>query len=169
MKNVITGLPSTIFNLFKDSLDGLGWLLNTIYDVIKDIPQKIDDLFNLLTTLLSYINPLSDNFFLKIAFVPSPGFLTNYASEQLSNIFESFWIVQIFQDVMDQVKEISLTSPKPEFTIDLPAKWGGTTVKFIDLQFYDDYRDYIHTFIKVVAWFFFLKSLVRRAPNMIYK
>lgn len=171
--DAVTGTVGPIINgiwdKFSSVLDGMSWLINSIYEVIRNIPDLITSIIDLITSLVDYINPFSPNFFIKIAFIPSDGFFTYYVSEHFSNIMNSFWVVQLYTSVTDQLKELAVDSPKPIFQVNLPAKYGGTTVNVIDFSFYDEYRDYIHLFIKVGAWLFFIKSLVRRAPQIIYK
>lgn len=167
--DLIGPIAQAVWNVFEPAVDGLSWLVNSTYEVVRGIPDLIISLIDLLSNIANYINPLSDSFFLKIAFIPSDGFFTYYVSEHFLNIMNSFWVVQLYTSVTDQLKAIAIESPKPIFEITLPAKYGGQTLSVIDFSFYDEYRDYIHLFIKVITWFFFLKSIVRRAPDIIYK
>lgn len=169
VEGIVSPIVTGIWNSFSTVLDGMSWLLNSTYEVVRGIPDLITSVIDLITSLVDYINPFSPNFFLKIAFIPSDGFFTYYVSEHFSNIMNSFWVVQLYTSVTDQLKAIAIESPKPIFEITLPAKYGGQTLSVIDFSFYDEYRDYIHLFIKVTTWFFFLKSIVRRAPDIIYK
>ena len=66
------------------------------------------------------------------------------------------------------IKNSSINAVVPEFLIDLPEDLGGVSVPIIDFSYFTEYRTYILNFIRFSTWFFFLRSLYRRIPRLIY-
>lgn len=66
----------------------------------------------------------------------------------------------IMQGLTEEVKP-------PEFKISIP-KYGINDVKIIDFTWYEPYRLFIKNIIKAIAWYFFIKRLLRRAPSLVY-
>ncbi len=70
----------------------------------------------------------------------------------------------IFTGIMQGLTE---EPEPPEFKISIP-KYGINDVKIIDFTWYEPYRLFIKNIIKAIAWFFFIKRLLRRAPSLVY-
>ncbi len=94
-----TNLGSSIGGFFEN-------LWNKIFDFFKDLPGHIANIFNSFVELLQYINPWSDKFFLKIAFIPSEEQQQEHLKnqEEFKRAFDSKLpfvnsLVDIFQNV----------------------------------------------------------------------
>ncbi|MBO8161986.1 MAG: hypothetical protein H0Z24_10195 [Thermosipho sp. (in: Bacteria)] len=135
---------------------------------ISDVVSGIGSLLSSVTDLLDYINPFSDNFILKVAFVPSAGYFDQYWSDIRTAFEQKIPLVTQLYDFFSSVLGVSYSESVPEFKISLPAKYGGVDVNIIDFSYFADYRDLILNFIRFTSWFFFLKRLFKRLPQIVY-
>lgn len=72
------------------------------------------------------------------------------------------------QDFLYDILHAGYSGDPPEFTITFTGQYGvHGTYTFLDLSFYNQYRDYIHLFIASIAWFMFIKKMYKRIPNLI--
>ena len=133
------------------------------------ILQGLTDILNSIKEILKYINPLSENFFLRIALVPSDGFFLNYVTEIKEAFFGKIPIFTQLFDFFTTVMDISVNGGKPKFEVTFPDSYGGGTYSIIDFSMFDEYRVFIFNFIRFTAWFFFLKRLFRMLPYVVYK
>ncbi len=71
-------------------------------------------------------------------------------------------------DIFNGVMQGLVEEPQPpEFKISID-RYGVHDVKIIDFTWYEPYRLFIKNIIKAIAWFFFIKRLLRRAPSLVY-
>lgn len=145
---------------FKKSLgDGFGGLASGIGDTV-----------NLLTNLLDYINPISDDFFLKVALVPSDDYFNNYFDEIKQEFDKRLNLDSLntfINAVINPVKTIENFGTTPDFEINLPKKYGGVTVKIIDFSYWQLYKDPIIAFMRVVLWLGFVFKVHKSMPSII--
>ena len=154
------------------------WLLdigNIVTEGLGVLAEPInnlkDELSAFFSNLISYLNPLSENFILKIAFVPSEGYFEQFIGEIKDVFDEKFqfvdeignYLVRLFGAVYDENPD------PPSFTVTLPGgKWGTGTIEIIDFSIFADYRFYIRNFIRLILWVPFLMRLYKRLPSVIY-
>lgn len=100
-------------NLGSNIGDFFNVLWNNILNFFKDLPTNISNIWKNFIELLQYINPWSDKFFLKIAFVMSEEqeskHLTN--QEEFNNIFKNkipfvSTLIDTFQNVVDRQNNV---------------------------------------------------------------
>jgi hypothetical protein len=72
-----------------------GWL-KAIWEAIVNFFKGAVDFFN---NILSYLNPWSENFFLRIAFVPKEGFMTRSFDKFKTEVFAKFHIDEYVQSL----------------------------------------------------------------------
>ena len=148
-------------------------LLDMILNVLSylnpfDENFLLNPIIDLFFNLLDYINPFSENFLLKIAFIPSDGFFSEKFSKLISIIYEKFpFIEQLANVVNPSTVSVTFAERAPSLSFTLPAKYGGGTYQLVDFSYFDQYRDFILNFIRVVIWFPFLKWLYGRIPGLI--
>lgn len=121
----VKDLGSTIGGFFSDLgtdlgewfLDVGGWFVDLGKDIggffsdlgesiggwFKDVFKWFGDLFDSMGEMLSYINPFSDKFFLKIAFVPADGFMMDRLEGSKQVLNERFFFLEQISDSMDAV------------------------------------------------------------------
>lgn len=141
-----------------------------IFDRIGGIKTVIDNIKDGFVTLLDYLNPFSDNFILKMAVIPRAGFLEEYVNE-LKSIFDIRF--RLIYDALDYVKflidyNVSEGGEPPVYEITMPAKYGGDTFSVVDFSYFSNYRTYILNFIRFIAWFMFIKRIIKKFPLIIY-
>lgn len=120
----------------------------------------------ILESIFNFLNPFSEDFFLKIAFVPDTD---NLIFDEVKDVLYSKFkfiksIEKIHNDFNDNFNKYASC---PDFTIKLPAFLGGSLVKPIDFRFFNDYRIIIHGLIIALSYFFFIKKLSHKLPNLI--
>jgi hypothetical protein len=69
----------SIANAIASAFETVGGVLTGAFDFLK---EPVNNIVNYLLTLLDYLNPVSPNFFLKVAFIPEQGFF-NTQSEKV--------------------------------------------------------------------------------------
>lgn len=136
--------------------------------ILKKVIKLITDIVDFFTTLLDYLNPFSDNFILKVAFVPKDNFFSDKL-KKLDEIIKSKFpfIDQLASIINPSYYSVSISDSAPSITFVLPEKYGGGTHELIDFSYFDEYRDFIFAFMRVIIWFPFLKWLYGRIPSLI--
>lgn len=168
-------LGNSIGQWFTDLGNGISqWFTNLIDDInglAESIGGWFNDLFSTLGEILNYLNPFHENFFLKIAFIPSDGFITGKFDELKDVLDDRLPIIGTFKDLFTSITEVqsqSINSTSPTFTMELPSKWGGQTVQVINFAPIDPYVPYIKTLIRFFLWIPFIIKIYKRLPQVIY-
>lgn len=146
-------------------------LVDNINGLATSIGGWFNDLFSTLGEILNYLNPFHENFFLKIAFIPSDGFITGKFDELKDVLDDRLPIIGTFTGIFDSITEVqsqSINSTSPTFTMELPSKWGGQTVQVINFAPIDPYVPYIKTLIRFFLWIPFIIKIYKRLPQVIY-
>ena len=124
-----------------------------------------------INNLQNFLDPSSDSFILKVAFVPRESFLQAYFNDMNtlidSRISGISSLISYFEGTKNTF-ELGQAGEPPTFEIDLPAKYGGVSVSIIDFSFYTQYRRYIHNFILMVAYFFFAWKMIKKLATVIH-
>lgn len=138
--------------------------------VSNDITQFAENFKNTMTNIISYLDPTSDRFFLKLAFIPSDGFISEKFNEVKAEFDNKLPIVGSLTELFNTItQEQSIQSTtKPKFEIELQDKWGGQKVEVINFAIIDPYIPYVKTFIRMMIWIPFLMKIYRRLPKIIY-
>ena len=173
VREFFTNIIDSLGQWFRDVIDGIVSLGNDIglwFVGIRDkISQFAENFSDAMSVFISYLNPLSENFFLKIAFIPSQGFIPSKFNELKDVIDAKMPIIGTLTDLFDSITELrSVDSTKPTFSIELPSKWGGQTVQVINFDVIDPYVPYVKTFIRFLIWIPFIIKIYRRLPQIIY-
>ena len=116
--------------------------------------------------MLDWLNPFSENFILKIAFVPrSPEYESK--KEELGNAFkQKFLFYDNIVSALQQIKNLGTgNGTPPTFEVTIPSKYGGGVYKIIDFSYFSQYRLYILNFSRCIMWFFFIKGIFRSLPK----
>lgn len=168
-----TDLRNSVSNWFSDVWNSLRELSNNIGNWFEGLGSSIAGFFSELSikinTILSYLDPFSDNFFLKIAFIPSQEFI-DMNNFRMRSLFEDkfTWIDNfrlIFEDIKTKLDE---DSNAPQFNITLPERFGGKTVSIINFESFDSVRLLIKNIIRIFIWLFFIFKMYKKLPKIIY-
>lgn len=172
-------LGNSIGQWFTDLRDSIGqWFTNLGNDIgawfqgVSDkITQFAENFSNTMSNIMSYLDPTSDNFFLKLALVPSEGFIPNKFDELKDVLDDRLPIIGTFTGIFDTITGVqsqSINSTSPTFTMELPSKWGGKTVQVINFDPIDPYVPYIKALIRFFLWIPFIIKIYKRLPQVIY-
>lgn len=139
---------------------------------IEALGQGFNSFVNTIGEIINYINPWHEEFFLRVALVPSEGFLEEYVTD-IKEMFDGrFTFISDLRDFLGNLFD-AVVDPDPnppEFEINLPGgKWGQGKVKIIDFSLFAQYRPFILNFFRVLLWIPFLMKLYRRLPQLIYQ
>ncbi len=178
-EDVLTGIISLGLDIgqwFSNILTSVGdWFANVINGITEfanSVGEWFAQLFVTIGEILDHLNPFSEKFFLKIAFIPSDGYFERFASDIKQSFDGKFeFISEIGNALKKLFGGVFDTDPEPpEFTVNLPGgKWGEGKVKVIDFSLFADYRPFILNFIRVMLWIPFLIKLYKKLPDIVYK
>lgn len=163
LENVFVGFFEGITNPLKTIGNGISNIFSTIGDVLsgvinlKNFLDPTSDTF-IFKTFFSYFNPFSDNFILKIAFIPSEDYFNDQytdCSNRLDNKIHFRQHYEALEAINDEVSEGGQTNidtfvELPEYKI-----VDGLSVsmpKFIDFSFVGQYRDTWFAWCRVVFY-----------------
>lgn len=104
-------------------------------------------------------------------FVPRSEYLSNVITFTRDKIEEKIPflndVIYMSVGLVNTIRGIDVKEP-PSFVISLPQQYGGKSVKIIDFTFFIQYRNYIIGFIRAIAWFFFVRKLMKKLPEVVY-
>lgn len=118
---------------------------------------------------LSYLNPVDENFFLRVALIPSEGFWSEQADRVMDKFDEKLPIVSQIVGFFQGLIDMDFDTTIPSFNVAFSGKWGTYSGPIIDFSYFTQYRDLVFSFVRGIAWFWFLKRLLSRMPSVIYK
>lgn len=177
---ILQEMATSIGNSIGEFFSGL-W--NNIYNFFKDLPSNISNIWNSFKELLQYINPWSDKFFLKIAFVLSEEQQQIHTNnqEEFKQAFNNKFpfvnsLVDIFQNV--QIKQANLRNKRSFDTNPLNLSIGSfsydsgvisyntpsTDLSFI-LEKYEPYRVQVRDGLKLIIYGLGVVYLVKYILN----
>lgn len=170
----INSLGESIGKFFGDLGKNIGELFSNLG---TNIGQWFTDLGTNLNNLLSYINPLNENFLgYKIIdmfrnlfyelFVPQEDYFTS-----LSNKFKSkFGFIDQLSTLVNTLFTDNSSTQKASARR-IPPNWSityfDTTVNIIDWSAFEEYRGFLHSIINFILWASFIIRLFRRVPGYI--
>ena len=177
---VLAGPIETLGEGFNNFIEGVGDFFENLIDSLgswfEDLGQWFDnlvyDLEQWFTNIISYLDPTSDSFFLKVALVPPEGFIQEYVTDIKEMFDGKFTYISEIRDFLGNLfgAVVDLDPNPPEFEINLPGgKWGQGSVKIIDFSLFAPYRAFILNFIRVLLWIPFLLKLYKRLPQLVYQ
>ena len=130
----------------------------------QNIAQGLNKIFQLF-------NPENPQNLFRILFVPRPEFIKANISAMYAMIELKVPLlndlITIVKGMAESMLIVEVNTP-PEFKITMPQKWGGFEAKIIDFSIFVPYRFFIKNIIRAIAWYYFLKRLLQRMPNLIY-
>lgn len=163
---------SEMLGLLKDAITGkLIDIKESFILSIGVLGNKVSDLKDDVLNILNYLNPFHENFFLKLAFVPRDGYFESKYQQIQSNInskLSFFDNIKSVNDSIEQAFQSGSSGEPPQFVFFLPSKYGGGEVKIIDFSMYNQYRTLIHSLIIMVSYYWFVKRIIRRLPQVIH-
>jgi len=167
--NLINSIGDWFANLISSIGDWFASVINGISELINSIGNWFAQVFAVIGDILDYLNPFSENFFLRIAFIPSDGFIPNKFDELKEVIDDRLPIIGTLSDVFNTITDVQgIESTKPKIEVELPGKWGGKKVEIINFDVIDPYVPYVKTLIRFLIWIPFIIKIYRRIPNIIY-
>ena len=166
---VLAGPIETLGEGFNNFIDGVG---DFFENLIESLGTWFEDVGQWFDNLISYLDPTSDSFCLKVALVPSEGFIQEYVTD-IKEMFDGrLTFISEIRDFLGNLfgAVVDPDPAPPEFMINLPGgKWGQGSVKIIDFSLFAPYRAFILNFIRVLLWIPFLLKLYRRLPQLVYQ
>lgn len=175
LNNIFTSISnvfSTLGSIFTFLYDELLCYINPLdekffgYAIVNGILDGFSSLFEDIGDILDYINPFSENFFLKLAFIPDTEDLI--FDDVKDTLYSKFPFISSIEKILEDFKTVfSNESSKPNFTVSLPAFLGVGTFSIIDFSFFDNYRGLIHGFIIAVSYYLFITKLYKKMPQIV--
>lgn len=164
----ITSVGDVIGNIWswcQDLPNILSNVLSGIIEFLQSIGMTLADILAFVISLpLELVNALIDMFV--FVFVPSEGFFVSSFENILDNLELKFPFFGQIRDFFLTLNPFSPSEP-PSIKITLPDFFGGGTYDFIDFYFFDKYRNYYLSLVRLFLWIFALKHVYRRLPSLI--
>jgi len=146
--------------------------LGILADPIEALGQGFNSFVSTIGEIINYINPWHEDFFLRVALVPSEGFIEDYVTDIKEMFDGKFTFISEIRDFLGNLfgAVVDPDPDPPEFKINLPGgKWGTGSVIIIDFSLFATYRAFILNFIRVLLWIPFMLKLYRRLPSLVYQ
>lgn len=128
-------------------------------------------MWEFFTELISYINPLDENFFV-YKLIELLGDLLEFLFVPVNNPFKNLSIkfdekFAFINQIKDLVKSLlgfnNYGNSVPRFNM----TWKGVTFTLIDFSLFLEYRTWLHSIILAIAWFVFLFKTYKKLPSII--
>lgn len=159
------GPPDTWYHSILD------WVIDNVSGIFEGLAVPFQNIAQGLNNIFQLLNPQNPQNLFKILFVPRPEFLKANISALYAIIEAKIPLLNdlivIVKGMAESMLIIEVNTP-PQFTITMPEKWGGFEAKIIDFSMFVPYRFFIKNIIRSIAWYFYIKRLLRRMPNLIY-
>lgn len=168
--NIGTIIRQSFTNLFDNVSQWITNIINNILDLKDNIINLFNQIFEKLREIINYLNPLHEKFFLKLAFIPSEGYFEDFINDIKTVINNKFSFISEIENFLNTIFNVVIDNnpSPPDFTINLPRKWGNKEVRIIDFSIFDQYRTFILNFIRVTLWIPFIIKVYKRLPSVIY-
>lgn len=143
-------------------MDGITGVLKDLFDTVKNIFSSIGEILN-------YINPLSEKFFLWIAFIPEDGYFENYSNKYQTLIKEKFAVVYQLRDTIEAFKtavESNAMGKEFSITADL-SKYGIGEVEVVNGKAIHTYGEKLKFWIGGLMIFLTSAWLFRKVSGLI--
>lgn len=137
-------------------------------DWFGGVTSSLSDLFDSVGSILDYLNPMSENNFLRILFIPSDGYFDAYVDDLKSMIDSKIPIYQQTLDTWDSVK----TAVQDNLN-----DWSGITADFsrygigeivvIDPTFVNAIAPKLRFWIGAALYFMTFLFIVKRSSQLI--
>ena len=149
----------------------LNWVMEHISGIFQGLATPFQNIAEGINNIFQLFNPANQQNIFRIMFVPRPEFIQANITALYGVIEEKIPLLNdlivIVKGLAENLLNAEVNTP-PEFKITMPAKWGGFEAKIIDFSMYVPYRFFIKNIIRAIAWYFFIKRLLRRMPTIIY-
>lgn len=163
---------NAVANAIGSGFDAVrGWISNAVKDLkspLDLIKSGLDLIKNVLDTIIKWINPLSDDFLLKKAFVPSESFMTNY-KDRFNNLLNTklAFLYQV-RDTLNAFTNAVESNVKNDYSIkaDL-SRYGIGQVEIVNGQALKAYGDKLKFWIGGLMIFLTAAFLWRRGSNLL--
>lgn len=186
LSNLVINILSGIGNFFSELFTVLGNLFNNLLsgtgNFFSDLFTRLGDWFtnigNFLTSIVSYINPFSENFFvyklidllfdlLTLLFVPSSDYFSNKFDNLKAN-FANRLSYQSYLDIFENTKNIVANE---QISIDLNNYSVGSLnlskSKFIDFSVFDKYKSTYYGWVRGFTFIFLVLYIINHWYKLI--
>lgn len=139
---------------------------------INDVKEGFNSFVNSISSIINFLDPTHEDFFLTKAVIPSEGYIESYVTDIKVMFDGKFTFISELRDFLGNLfgAVVDPNPAPPEFRINLPGgKWGAGSVKIIDFSLFAPYRAFILNFIRVTLWIPFLLKLYKRLPSLVYQ
>lgn len=155
----------------SDITDRVQESVGVLVEPLEELKEGFNNFVIAMGEIINLLNPWHENFFMRVAFIPSAGYMEDFRTdikEMFDNKFSFISEIRDFLAFIFSSPIIDNPGP-PEFKINLPGgKWGSGSVQIIDFSIFEDYRLFIINFIRVILWIPFLIKLYKKLPSIVY-
>ena len=181
-------------DFIPDLITGIGEILLSVFETMIEaillLPDFFSSIIEFLGSMLSYINPFSENFFgytliellydllvtvFKYLFVPDDDYFSSHFNELSETLNERIPFYD-FIDLFEQLEEVDTDSTdiSTSITISDISIFGQTisVSNYIDLSIFNNYKETWYTWCRVFVYialvFYYLRNLINLFRNADY-
>ena len=134
----------------------------------SDLIDNVLDIFKSIGKLLDYINPFSENNFLRILFVPSDDYFESYSSTFKTALSNKFPIFPQLFDTWESVKGAvsDRVNGWDGFTVDM-SRYGAGTLTVVDPTFVNAIAPKMRFWIGAFLYFMTFLFIIKRSSQLI--
>lgn len=118
-----------------------------------------------LTKIVSYLNPLSENFILKIAFIPEEGFIQDNFQILRQQLNDKLGIGNFVQESIDIMKDMAEQEEWEGFSIIVPIT--GQEIQVVNPDPINTFSPYFKGFISAFLYLFTGIMLIKKLPTVL--
>lgn len=161
-------ITSSLGGWFGDVGRWFSHLGDSIGGWFSDLIDNVLDIFKSIGKLLDYINPFSENNFLRILFVPSDDYFKSYSSTFKTALSNKFPIFPQLFDTWESVKGAvsDRVNGWDGFTVDM-SRYGAGTLTVVDPTFVNAIAPKMRFWIGAFLYFMTFLFIIKRSSQLI--
>lgn len=147
---------------FKSIIDAI---TGGISNIISFLTDKLSQVYNAILSLINYLNPYSDNFILKVAFIPEEGYFQRKIDELSNKANDSVGLFSQLKDTFNAIVEAVTDEDEWQgIKVNMSSYGVGEIgeVTIVDPSFVNYSSNKIKFWISGLIWFMLLLWLIRR-------
>lgn len=163
LPNILADLLQLLIQTLTDLFE---WVVEAItsffsFDWLRELIEQVIGFFQ---SILDWLNKLG--LFLMSLFIPEVDYIHSLLLSLLNQLTDKIPILNQLKNFFSSIFFTDKTTP-PNILIDLPEKYGGTSVQVINFEYFAQYRSLLINFIRLFMWFPFLKRIYQKLPDLI--
>lgn len=155
-------------SILVSPLEHIGNALNSLAegfrDSINSVIEEVKNIFNKIGLIVDYLNPLHENFFLKIAFVPDPAYFTTKFNSIYNTINSKF---PVLAQMIDTVNSLYYFTDSEWRGIKIQVPFTNKEAYIISPDYINVYANKFKFWVSGIMYFFTSLFLIKQARTVL--